>query len=130
MLFVWLLFNSLISTSFAQHQDDPDLKAKTGGEWNHLEETRAYTIDLRFENHTTDQTNNGNNILSTSQAWQAREAMIKSTRFKNEKCITVGFNLQKEDMTFFHSLNSQLIYLESANMPDLGKILYHSWCVR
>ena len=126
MLFVRLLFISLISTSFAQHQDDPDLEAKTERGQNHSEKTRAHTIDHRFGN----QADNDEKISSATHAWQAREAMIDSTRFKDEKCITVGFNLQKQDLTFFHSLNSQLIYLESANMSDLGKILYHSWCVR
>ena len=67
---------------------------------------------------------------STGEAWMAREALINSTRFRHEKCITVGFNLQQKDLPYFHSLNSQLIYIEYGNIPDLGQMMYYSWCVR
>ena len=69
-------------------------------------------------------------IPTTDQAWQAREAVVSSTKFKDSNCITVGFNLHQKDLKFFYSLNSQLIYVESDGIPDVGTMFYYSWCVR
>ena len=68
--------------------------------------------------------------ISTAKMWQVRAALMNSTKFKDGNCITVGFNLHQKDLIYFRSLDSQLIYIESGNIPDLRKMMYHSWCVR
>ena len=107
----WLLFQ-LLSTSLGQLQDDTNI------------------IGGRLGNETSKSTIKNAEMVSTNQTWQLINTLINTTRFKDGKCVTVGFNLQQNDMLFFHSLNSQLIYIESGNIPDLRKMMYHSWCVR
>ena len=68
--------------------------------------------------------------IATAKTWQVRAALMNSTKFKDGNCITVGFNLHQKDFIYFHSLDSQLIYIEFDTKTDLGSMFYYSWCVR
>ena len=61
--------------------------------------------------------------------WQVRSALINSS-YKDGKCITVGYNLDPDDLIFFHSLDSQLIHIRDSTIDGLSFMMYNSWCVR
>ena len=69
-----------------------------------------------------------NSIIT--QQWKARKALLSSTMFIDNKCITVGVNLPPWDLKYFQALDGQLIHIEAAKIPDLGMMMYHAWCVR
>ena len=88
----WLLIVYFISTSAGQLQDHFDLDRQTDG---------VLTDSIEYLFHTYKQAaKNGVNIID-ALVWQAREALISSTLFKDRNCITVGFNLKQNDLIFF-----------------------------
>ena len=129
-MLVRLLLIVSTCTSFAEALDAPIRRTKTTEENNNPEVTTEDTIDVRLKEQVANPTTKDEEMFATAKAWQAREALISSTKFADGNCITVGFNLHKQDLAFFQLLNSQLIYIEPTENPDLGTMLYYSWCVR
>ena len=97
--------------------------ASLNDNWNMLKPKTPLNQTGHIPNYRED-------FISTAQAWQARETLLNATRFEDSKCLTVGYNLELEDLAFFQSLGSQLVYIESGGIPDLGLMMYYSWCVR
>ena len=129
MVIVWVFISSALSVTFATFENSSKLTDQIDEKKDASEDYHS-TDNYRFKNLTDSIITDGRVILSTSQSWRARQTLISSTWFKNSKCLTVGYNLQPTDLAFFQSLGSQLVYIESGGIPDLGLMMYYSWCVR